>query len=52
VLWKHATSALLPAWVVFKILREAGLPDGLELIMMEWFGDWKWIDFVVYVRCN
>jgi 1-pyrroline-5-carboxylate dehydrogenase len=29
VLWKHATSALLPAWVVFKILREAGLPDGV-----------------------
>lgn len=29
VLWKPASTAILSNWVVFKALREAGLPDGV-----------------------
>jgi len=29
VLWKPASTAILSNWVVFKVLREAGLPDGV-----------------------
>jgi 1-pyrroline-5-carboxylate dehydrogenase len=29
VVWKPATTALLPAWHIMEILREAGLPDGV-----------------------
>jgi len=29
ILWKPASTALLSNWVIFKILKEAGLPDGV-----------------------
>jgi 1-pyrroline-5-carboxylate dehydrogenase len=29
VLWKPASTAILSNWVVFKVLKEAGLPDGV-----------------------
>lgn len=29
VLWKPASTAILSNWVIFKVLREAGLPDGV-----------------------
>jgi 1-pyrroline-5-carboxylate dehydrogenase len=29
VLWKPASTAILSNWIVFKVLREAGLPDGV-----------------------
>jgi 1-pyrroline-5-carboxylate dehydrogenase len=29
VLWKPASTAILSNWIFFKILREAGLPDGV-----------------------
>lgn len=29
VLWKPASTAILSNWVVYKVLREAGLPDGV-----------------------
>ncbi|XP_013110430.2 delta-1-pyrroline-5-carboxylate dehydrogenase, mitochondrial [Stomoxys calcitrans] len=29
VLWKPSDSAILSSWLIFKIMREAGLPDGV-----------------------
>jgi 1-pyrroline-5-carboxylate dehydrogenase len=29
VLWKPASTAILSNWIVYKVLREAGLPDGV-----------------------
>lgn len=29
VLWKPSDTAMLSNWVVFKVLREAGVPDGV-----------------------
>jgi 1-pyrroline-5-carboxylate dehydrogenase len=29
VLWKPASTAILSNWIVFKVLKEAGLPDGV-----------------------
>lgn len=29
VLWKPASTAILSNWVIFKVLKEAGLPDGV-----------------------
>jgi len=29
VLWKPASTAILSNWILFKVLREAGLPDGV-----------------------
>lgn len=29
VLWKPSRSCILPSWIIFNILREAGVPDGI-----------------------
>jgi 1-pyrroline-5-carboxylate dehydrogenase len=29
ILWKPASTAILSNWIIFKVLREAGLPDGV-----------------------
>ena len=32
VLWKPSDTAMLSGWLVYKILRESGLPDGIFFI--------------------